>query len=46
VSFTITETLAAEDFLIVELYHEGAHANDTLAVNTLLFDAFLEIDVS
>ena len=45
VSFTITETLAAEDELIVEIYHEGAHANDTLAVNTLLFDAFLEIDV-
>jgi hypothetical protein len=46
VSFTVTETLAAEDELLVEIYHEGAHANDTLAVNTLLFDAFLEIDVT
>jgi hypothetical protein len=46
VSFTVSETLAAEDELIVEIYHEGAHANDTLAVNTLLFDAFLEIDVA
>ena len=46
VTFTVTETLAAEDELIVEIYHEGAHANDTLAVNTLLFDAFLEIDLT
>jgi hypothetical protein len=45
VSFTVSETLADEDELIVEVYHEGAHANDTLAVSTLLVDAFLEIDV-
>jgi hypothetical protein len=45
-TFTVTETLDAEDELIVRIYHEGAHANDTLAVNTLLFDAFLEIDVT
>ena len=42
VSFTLTETLAASDLLIVEIYHNGAHANDTLAVNTLLFGAWLE----
>ena len=42
VSFTLTETLAASDLLIVEIFHEGSHANDTLAVNTLLFGAWLE----
>lgn len=41
VSFTITETLTNKDALIVEVFHEGAHANDTLAVNTLLLGAWL-----
>jgi len=45
VSFTLTETLAANDLLIVEVFHAGAHANDTLAVNTLLFGAWLEVTV-
>lgn len=43
VSFTLTETLAAGDYLIVEVFHEGTHGNDTLAVNTLLMDAWLEV---
>jgi len=46
VSFTVSETLAAEDELEVEIFHDGDHANDTLAVTTLLFDAFLEIDIA
>lgn len=45
VSFTLTETLAANDTLIVEVFHAGAHANDTLAVNTLLFGAWLEVTI-
>lgn len=43
VTFTLTETLAADDVLIVEVFHEGSHANDTLAVNTLLLGAWLEV---
>lgn len=42
VSFTLTETLAASDLLLVEIFHEGSHTNDSLAVNTLLFGAWLE----
>lgn len=43
VTFSLTETLAASDLLIVEVFHDGDHANDTLAVNTLLFGAWLEV---
>lgn len=46
VTFALTESLAAGDLLIVELYHEGAHANDSLAVNTLLFAAYLDVTVN
>lgn len=42
VTFAITETIAAGDVLIVEVFHDGDHANDTLAVNTLLFACGLE----
>lgn len=42
---SLAETVAADDLLLVELFHEGAHANDTLAVNTELHEAWLEIDV-
>lgn len=42
VTFTITESLAPEDLLLIEVFHEGAHANDTLAVNTELYTAYLE----
>lgn len=45
VTFTLTETVAADDLLIVEVFHEGAHANDNLAVNTELYAAFLEVDI-
>lgn len=46
VTFALTEALAAGDVLIVSVYHEGAHANDTLAVNTLLINAYLEVLVT
>lgn len=41
VTFSLTG-LAGADLVVVELFHEGSHANDTLAVNTLLFGAWLE----
>lgn len=46
VSFTLTETLAADDLLVVEINHVGTAANDTLTVNTLLFGAQLEVTVT
>lgn len=41
VTFSLTG-LAGADLVIVEIFHEGSHANDTLAVNTLLLGAWLE----
>jgi hypothetical protein len=46
VSFTLTNTPVAADTLIVEILHDGDKAADTLAVNTLLESAQLEICVS
>lgn len=46
VSFTLTETLAANDLLICEFFHVGTATNDTLAVNTLFFGAWLEVTVT
>lgn len=51
VSFTLPTSgngfpVAAKDLLLVRIEHEGADADDTLAVNTLLIDAQLEIDLS
>lgn len=48
VSFTAGDlsNLAANDVIFVEILHEGDHVNDTLAVNTLLLDAYLEVDVT
>ena len=45
VTFTLTNAPAADDLLLVEVFHEGAHANDSVAVNTLLFEAFLQVDI-
>lgn len=44
-SYTLAAAPVADDVLLVEIDHEGAHTNDTLAVNTLLTTAYLEIDV-
>jgi hypothetical protein len=41
VTFSLTG-LAGKDLLILEIFHEGSHANDTLAVNTILLGAWLE----
>lgn len=41
VTFSLTG-LAGADLVLVEVFHEGSHANDTLAANTLLFGAWLE----
>lgn len=46
VTFTLTNPPAANDLLVVQVFHEGAHANDTVAVNSLLFAAFLQCDVT
>ena len=37
--------IAANDIVLVEVFHEGNHANDTLAVNTELVEAYLQVDV-
>ena len=45
-SYTIVAAPTANDLLIVEIFHDGNTANDTLAVNTILVEAYLEIDVT
>lgn len=42
----LTDTPVANDILVVEFFHEGAHANDNLAVNTELWAAWLQVDVT
>ena len=44
-SGSLSETIVGADLLIVEIYHEGDHTNDTLTVNTELNGAYLEVDV-
>ncbi len=51
VSFTVPTSgndfpIVAKDQLMVRIEHEGADGDDTLAVNTLLLEAYLEIDLS
>lgn len=46
VSFTLTNAPSASDLLLTYVAHAGAHANDTLAVNTLMLGAWLEVDVT
>jgi len=43
ISVTLAATPAANDLLTVGIVHDGTHANDTLAVNTLLLGAWLEV---
>lgn len=45
VSFTLTNAPAADDILIVRVRHNGTATNDTLAVNTLLISAYLQVDL-
>lgn len=46
VSFTLTNAPAAGDLLYGRIYHDGAHANDTLAVDTILLGAWLQVDTT
>jgi len=39
-------TVVANDVLLVEITHNGDHANDTLAVPTNLVAAWLQVDVT
>lgn len=43
---SLGETLTADDLLLVEVFHDGNDAGDTLAVATLLWAAFLQCDVA
>lgn len=45
-SGNLAVTPVANDIFVVQIYHEGAHANDTLAVDTYLFNAYLRIDIA
>ena len=38
--------IVANDILIVEVFHQGTAANDTLAVDTELLEAYLRVDLS
>ena len=42
VTFTLTPTIAAGNDLIVRVRHNGTAGNDTLAVDTLMFDAVFQ----
>jgi hypothetical protein len=46
VIFTTLPALTARKILVVEVFHEGAHANDTLAVNTELFKVLFRVDLT
>jgi len=43
-TFAVPAGIAADQMMFLEIVHEGNHANDTLAVNTILVEAYLEID--
>ena len=44
-SYTLAGAPSADDLLIVEIFHDGNKTEDTLAVNTILPEAYLEIDI-
>lgn len=46
VTFTLTAAPVSKDVLYIEVFHDGDHASDTLAVDTLMPEAYLEIDQS
>jgi hypothetical protein len=43
-TFALPWGVQADHLLVVEIVHEGAHANDTLASNTWLVEAYLEVE--
>lgn len=44
-SFTLATQPSADDLLLIEIFHDGNKTEDTLSVNTILVEAFLEIDI-
>lgn len=44
-SFTLVSQPSADDVLEVEVFHDGNKTEDTLSVNTILVEAYLEIDI-
>lgn len=46
VTATLASQPAAKDIIMVEVFHDGDLAGDTLAVDTLVYEAYLEIDLS
>lgn len=44
-SGNLTDTPVGGDIGVVKAFHNGLHANDTVAVNTLLEAAWIEVDV-
>jgi hypothetical protein len=46
VTFTLTNPPSADDELVVEILHNGTSGSDTAAVDTLLVDAWLQIDIA
>lgn len=48
VTFTVGDlaNIVANDILVVEVLHDGTQAADTLAVDTLLIDAWLRVDLA
>ena len=48
VTFTVGDlaNIVANDILVVEVFHDGTQSADTLAVDTLLVDAWLRVDLA
>jgi len=44
IPITVGPAPSADQILVMEITHEGLQAADTLAVNTILYEAYLEID--
>lgn len=47
ITYTLTNVPAADEILILEIFHEGAHANDTLSTaDSELLGAYLLVDLA
>lgn len=44
-SYTLASQPSSDDLLLVEILHDGNDGADTLGVNTILVEAYLEIDI-
>lgn len=43
-TFPLAVAPAVLDRILVEIFHEGGHVNDTVAIETLVWEAYLRID--